>query len=149
MAKKSKVVVAMEQFTAKYESNNMLLRISGGGIAWGGTDHLSNLLFGVNGISNVIVTRRHVGIHKSDRAEWLTIVPAVKKALARFFGKGAVCVIERMRRTMPEDIAMVLGEADAESLRETFRGCALTEDECDALGIDFNQHNLELRGVDY
>ena len=28
---------------------------------------------------------------------------------------------------------------------EVFQGCALTEDECDALGIDFNQHNLDLR----
>lgn len=36
------------------------------------------------------------------------------------------------------------GEVELASIRETMRGCALTEDECDAFGIDFNQHHADL-----
>lgn len=136
--KKFKIVVAME----------MLLRVSGGGIAGDRTDELWFLLDDVDGIDDITVTRHHVGITKSGDAKWSTIISAVKKALARFFGRR-VSITERTRRTIPADIELLFIEASAESTRERFQGCALTEDECDALGIDFNQHNLELRGVDY
>lgn len=37
-----------------------------------------------------------------------------------------------------------LGEADLDSMRDAMSGCALTEDECDTLGIDFYQHHANL-----
>ena len=96
----------------------------------------------------VVVTRRYAHIRKHDDAKWSMIVPAVKKVLVKVFGRG-VRIVERTHRKMSEDVEVALMEASAEEFRETFRGCALTEDECDAFGIDFHQHNLQLRGVDY
>lgn len=39
-----------------------------------------------------------------------------------------------------------ISEYDLDSMRDAMSGCALTEDECDALGIDFYQHHANLAG---
>ena len=80
--------------------------------------------------------------------DWAAIVPAGKKVLVKFFGKS-VRITERMRPSMDEYVGMLLGEAESDDFRDTFRGCALTEDECDAFGIDFHQHNDDLRSGHY
>ncbi|OGM96830.1 MAG: hypothetical protein A2816_00430 [Candidatus Yanofskybacteria bacterium RIFCSPHIGHO2_01_FULL_39_44] len=126
----------------------MLLRVSGGGIAESRGDTLYSTLTDIDGVSDAIVTRWRVSIQKSDHAEWSAIVPAVKKVLVKFFGKG-VRINERTRPNMPEEIGMLLGEAEMDSIRDSMSGCALTEDECDALGIDFDQHNADLRSGSY
>ena len=148
--KKRSKVVTMERYTGESYQDEILLRVSGGGITREGSYFLADLLEDIDGVElgEVIVTRWYAHVRKHDDAEWSAIVPAIKKVLAKIFGRG-VRVIERTHREMSEDVAMALGEASAESFRETFRGCALTEDECDAFGIDFHQHNLELRDVDY
>ena len=151
MAKKPKKrfkIVTMERYTHEAYQDEMLLRVSNGGITREGSDFLADLLQDIDGveIGEVIVTRWYAHIRKHDDAEWSTIVPAVKKILTKVFGKGAR-VIERTCRKMSEGVAMALMEIGADEFRETFRGCALTEDECDAFGIDFYQHNLELRGA--
>ena len=148
MAKKPKVVT-MERYTEAYQ-DVMLLRVSDRGITREDSDFLADLLEDIDGVElgEVIITRRYAHIRKLDHAEWSVIVSAVKKVLVRVFGRG-VRITERMRREMSEDVAMALGEASAESFRETFRGCALTEDECDALGIDFHQHHVDLVNGDY
>lgn len=149
MSKRCKVNVAMERFTAEYMCYDMLLRVSGGGIAESREDVLYNLLTDINGVDNAIVTRWRVSIQKLEQgAEWSAIVPAVKKVLIKFFGRG-VRINERTRPNMPEDIGMLLGEADMDSIRDSMSGCALTEDECDALGIDFHQHHVNLVNGDY
>ncbi|MBI4158311.1 MAG: NifU N-terminal domain-containing protein [Candidatus Yanofskybacteria bacterium] len=152
MAKKPKirkVFVVMERYT-EMSDYQMLLRVSGGGISYNETDYLWGLLTDIDGVDNAIVTRSYVAVERDygDKVDWSTIVPAVKKVLVKFFGRG-VRITERMRPSMDEYIGMMLGEAAADDFRDTFRGCALTEDECDAFGIDFHQHNNELRGVDY
>src|SRR3989338_2338324 len=146
MAKKPKKrfkIVTMERYTHEAYQDEMLLRVSNGGITREGSDFLADLLQDIDGveIGEVIVTRWYAHIRKHDDAEWSTIVPAVKKILTKVFGRG-VRVIEQTRRKMSEGVEVTLMEASAKSFRETFRGCALTEDECDALGIDFYQHNL-------
>jgi hypothetical protein len=143
-------VVTMERYTNEAYQDEILLCVSGGGISGEDSDSLADLLEDIEGVETgeVVVTRWYARIRKHDDAEWPTIVPAVKKVLAKVFGRS-VHVTERTRRKMSEGVEMTLMEANAESFRETFQGCALTEDECDALGIDFYQHNLELRGVDY
>ena len=57
--------------------------------------------------------------------------------------------VVRMRSKRDENIRTMLGEAKADDFRDTFRGCALTEDECDAFGIDFHQHHAGLVSGDY
>lgn len=149
MSKRCKVNVAMERFTAEYMGYDMLLRVSGGGIAESRENALYSLLTDIYGVSDAIVTRWRVSIQKFEQdAEWSTIVPAVKKVLVRFFGKG-VRINERTRPDMPEDIGILLGEADMDSIRDSMSGCALTEDECDALGIDFYQHHADLVSGSY
>ena len=150
MAKKRSKVVTMERYSNEAHQDEVLLRFSGGGITGEDSDFLADLLEGIEGVETgeVVVTRWYAHIRKHDDAKWSTIVPAVKKVLVRVFGRG-VRITERMRREMSEDVAMALGEASAESFRETFRGCALTEDECDALGIDFHQHHVDLVNGDY
>jgi len=150
MAKKRSKVVTMERYSNEAHQDEVLLRFSGGGITGEDSDFLADLLEGIEGVETgeVVVTRWYAYIRKHDDAKWSTIVPAVKKVLTKVFGRG-VRVIEQTRRKMSEGVEVTLMEASAKSFRETFRGCALTEDECDALGIDFYQHNLELRGVDY
>lgn len=144
MSKRCKVTVAMERFTAEYMGYDMLLRVSGGGIAESRENTFYSLLTDIDGVSDVIVTRWRVSIQKSEQdAGWSVIVPAVKKVLVKFFGKG-VRINERTRPDMPEDIGMILGEANMDSIRDSMSGCALTEDECDALGIDFYQHHADL-----
>lgn len=134
----------MERFTAEYMGYDMLLRVSGGGIAESRENTFYSLLTDIDGVSDVIVTRWRVSIQKSEQdAGWSVIVPAVKKVLVKFFGKG-VRINERTRPDMPEDIGMILGEANMDSIRDSMSGCALTEDECDALGIDFYQHHADL-----
>ncbi len=145
MTKKCKTVVTMERFTAEYESDEILLRISGGGIAERREDDLYGVLTDIDGIDDVTVTRRYVGIEKYDDADWSAIVPVIKNALGKFFGKG-VRIIERTSYQMPGNIGMLLGEANLDSMRDAMSGCALTEDECDALGIDFYQHHADLAG---
>ena len=146
--KKRSKVVTIERYTSEAYRDEMLLRVSSGGISVGSSYRLRDLLEDIDGveIGEVIVTRWYAHIRKHDDAEWSTIVPAVKKILTKVFGKGAR-VIERTCRKMSEGVAMALMEIGADEFRETFRGCALTEDECDAFGIDFYQHNLELRGA--
>ena len=39
-----------------------------------------------------------------------------------------------------------LGETDLDSIQDAMSGCALTEDECGALGIGFYQHHANLAG---
>ena len=158
MTKKCKVVVVMEQFTAGYLDDQMLLRIQGGGIASNREDALYESLTDIFGIDEVTVNRWHVGIQKEDGYEWFDAIPAIKKSLVKFFGRG-VRFTKRTSRTMPERIGMRLddfddefgedGESEMDLIRETMRGCALTEDECDALGIDFHQHHVDLVNGDY
>ena len=158
MKKRCKIVVVMEEFTAGHLDDQMLLRIPGGGIAKSREDALYNLLTNIFGIEEVTVTRWYVGIQKEDGYEWWDIIPAIKKALVKFFGRG-VRFNERISRTMPEHIERHLGvfddefdedgESEMDLIRHTMRGCALTEDECDALGIDFHQHHVDLVNGDY
>ena len=145
--KKKSKVVTMERYTREAYRDEMLLRISGGGITREGSDFLADFLEDIDGVElgEVVVTRWYAHIRKHDDMEWSTIVPAVKKVLEKVFGRG-VRIVERTHRTMSKGVEMTLGEASANDFRETFRGCALTEDECDAFGIDFHQHNNELRG---
>lgn len=147
--KARKIFVVMERYT-EMSDYQILLRVSGGGIAYNEADYLWELLTDINGVDNAIVTRWYVAVQRDydDSVDWSEIVPAVKKVLVKFFGKG-VCITERMRPEMDEDIGMMLGEAEADDFRDTFRGCALTEDECDAFGIDFHQHNADLVSGSY
>ncbi|MDO8482469.1 MAG: hypothetical protein Q7S86_01460 [bacterium] len=148
MAKKRKarkIFVVMERYT-EMSDHQLLLRVSGGGISYNEANYLWGLLTDIDGVDKAIVTRWYVAVERDydDKMDWSTIVPAVKKVLVKFFGRG-VRITERMRSSMDEYIGMMLGEAAANDFRDTFSGCALTEDECDAFGIDFHQHNADLR----
>ena len=93
----------------------------------------------IDGIDDVTATRWYVGIYKDDDADWSVIIPTIKKAITKFFGAG-VRIIERIKPSMPDDIGMMLGEANMASVRDAMRDCALTEDESEALGFGHGPH---------
>lgn len=145
--KEKPVVVTVERFTEELYKDQALIRVSGGHGIYGDSEKndFYSLITRVRAIKEATIITRLAGIEKEEGVEWDGIMPMLRNAFSKFFGKG-VKVIEKMRRRVPEEDGMLLGEANLASMRDAMKGCALTEDECGALGIDFHQHHRDLVG---
>ena len=151
-----KVSVVMERYTTVI--NEMLLRVSGGGeLTVRRAERLWELLTDVSQVDKVIVSDRYVLI-TTDRfdelndvgkdPDWSVIVPDIRKVLVKFFGRN-IRITEQKRRRMDMETSMTLGEVELEDIREMVGGWALTEDECEGLGINFHQHHDDLVSRNY
>jgi hypothetical protein len=81
--KKSKISVVIEQFTAEYAQNEILLRISCGGIAFERCDDFYSAVMDIEGIDNVEVARWYTSIEKKSGVGYSTIVLARGSPIAQ------------------------------------------------------------------
>lgn len=130
--KERPVVVILDRFTT--ENDRMLIHVEGGyGI---GGDSSQNDFYGLlmNLVDDLTVTSRLVSIEKQKDAEWANLVPILRRKILNFFGSDTK-IVERTQHSVPEEDDEFLGETEMESIRESMRGCALTEDERAAIGM--------------